>query len=110
MYTLTNNNQMATTSTAYLGSTFNCVFVNNLSKETIATIREACQPHYTDNEDARNDLFRVKSVIECLLQLEEDPTDHPDALSPEDYRSAIDELKAVDRLSEFDYMAIDLAE
>ncbi len=101
---------MATTSIAALGSAFNCVFVNDLSTETIATIREACQPHYTDNEDARNDLFRIKSVIECLLQLEEDPTDHPDGLSPEDYRSAIDELEAVDRLSEFNYMAIGLTD
>lgn len=100
---------MATT-TASLGSTFKCVHVNGLSNETIKTIREACQPHYTDNEDARNDLFRIESVIECLLQLEEDPTDHPDGLSPEDYRAAIDELEAVDRLSEFNYMIVGLAD
>ena len=97
-------------STAFLGTAFNCVFVNDLSQATISTIREACQPHYTDNEDARNDLFRVKSVIECLLQLEEDSTDEDDSLSPEDYRAAIDELEAVDRLSEFNYMVIGLAE
>ena len=96
--------------TATLGSTFKCAFVNGLSQETINTVRSACQPSYTDNEDDRNDLFRVDSVLTCLEDLEQDPTDHPDGLSPEDYRAAIDELEAVPGLKEFDHISIGSAE
>lgn len=92
--------------TATLGTSFKCVFVNGLSRETISTIRSACQPHYTDNEDDRNDQFNIDSVLQCLADLEDDPTYHPDGLSSEEYRSAINELEAVDGLSNFDYMCI----